>query len=111
MKDRKLNTQDLYYLSQTPLRFLLADKIDLISDARVIALTLQRDWATLTLEEKSTLGGTARIQLMFSSADYSLKQWTVTDAQGYETTVALFDVDTSSRPSDKLFYIDEHRTL
>ena len=65
----------------------------------------------VTLEEKSTLAGTARIQLMFSSADFALKQWTVTDAQGYETTVALFDVDTASKPSDKLFTIDEHRTL
>ena len=29
VKDRKLGTQDLYFISQTPLKFLLRDKIDL----------------------------------------------------------------------------------
>jgi outer membrane lipoprotein-sorting protein len=111
VRDRKLNTQDLYYISQTPLRFLLSDKIDLTADARVIGVVVQPDWIVVTLEEKSTFAGTARIQLRFSADDASLKQWTVTDAQGYETTVALYDVDTSTQPSDKLFRIDEHRTL
>ena len=32
VRDRKLATQDLYPLSQTPLRFLLADRIDLMRD-------------------------------------------------------------------------------
>ncbi len=30
VRDRKLATQDLYPLSQTPLRFLLADQVDLL---------------------------------------------------------------------------------
>src|SRR6478736_6528446 len=111
VRDRKLNTQDLYYISQTPLRFLLADSIDLTADARVIGVAVQPEWIVVTLEEKSTCAGTARIQLRFSADDASLKQWTVTDAQGYDTTVALYDVDTSTRPNDKLFRIDEHRTL
>jgi len=111
VRDRKLNTQDLYFIGQTPLRFLLADRIDLISDTRVVGVSVGPEWVTVILEEGSTIGGRARIQLMFSAADYSLKQWTVTDAQGYETTVAIFDVDTTSRPSDKLFRIDEHRAL
>ncbi|HEV1998937.1 MAG TPA: outer-membrane lipoprotein carrier protein LolA, partial [Xanthobacteraceae bacterium] len=35
VRDRKLATQDIYPLSQTPLRFLLADKINLLRDANV----------------------------------------------------------------------------
>src|SRR5262249_30687232 len=77
VRDRKLNTQDLYYISQTPLRFLLADRIDLDRDSRVINVSVDRDWARVTLEEKSTIGGTAQIQLLFSVADYTLRQWTV----------------------------------
>jgi outer membrane lipoprotein-sorting protein len=111
VRDRKLNTQDLYLIRQTPLRFLLADKIDLIEDSDVIGVTSDADWVTVTLEERSSIGGTARIQLMFAANTYALKQWTITDAQGYDTTVALYDVDTSSKPSDKLFYINEQRTL
>jgi outer membrane lipoprotein-sorting protein len=111
VRNRKLNTQDLYLIKQTPLRFLLADHIDLVQDADVTSVAEQPDWITVTLVEKSAIGGSSRIQLMFSSADNRLKQWTVTDAQGYDTTVALFDVDTSSKPPDRLFSIDEHRTL
>ena len=37
VRDRRLATQDLYPLSQTPLRFLLADRIDLMRDTHVTA--------------------------------------------------------------------------
>ena len=37
VRDRRLATQDLYPLSQTPLRFLLADRIDLLRDTNVTA--------------------------------------------------------------------------
>ena len=57
VRDRKLRTQDLYFISQTPLRFLLADQVDLISDARVVGVGLPSDWVAVTLEEKSTLAG------------------------------------------------------
>ena len=39
VRDRKLETQDLYPLSQTPLRFLLADRIDLLRETNVIAVS------------------------------------------------------------------------
>src|ERR1700742_5148372 len=40
VRDRKLETQDLYPLSQTPLRFLLADRIDLLKETNVIAVSI-----------------------------------------------------------------------
>ena len=39
VRDRKLATQDLYPLSQTPLRFLLADRIDLMHDTNLVGST------------------------------------------------------------------------
>jgi outer membrane lipoprotein-sorting protein len=111
VRDRKLNTQDLYLLRQTPLRFLLANKIDLIEDSKVVSVFTEPEWVTVVLEEGSSLGGKSRIQLMFSGSDYTLKQWTVTDAQGYDTTVAIFDVDTTSKPADKMFHINEIKPL
>ena len=39
VRDRKLATQDLYPLSQTPLRYLLADHIDLMRDTNVVSVT------------------------------------------------------------------------
>ena len=38
VRDRKLATQDLYPLSQTPLRFLLADRIDLMRETNLIGV-------------------------------------------------------------------------
>jgi len=38
VRDRKLATQDLYPLSQTPLRFLLSDRIDLLKETSVIGV-------------------------------------------------------------------------
>ncbi|MDQ0474663.1 LolA family protein [Labrys wisconsinensis] len=111
VRNRKDNTQDLYFISQTPLRFLLADSINLIQDASLIGLYGDKDSVTVTLEEKSSIGGSARLSLMFSAKDYALKQWTITDAQGYDTTVSIYDVDTKSQPNNKLFYINEQRTL
>ena len=33
--------------------------------------------------------------MMFSAKDFQLRQWTVTDPQGYDTTVAVYNLDTS----------------
>ena len=38
VRDRRLATQDLYPLGQTPLRFLLADKVDLLRDTNVVGV-------------------------------------------------------------------------
>jgi len=82
VRDRKLNTQDLYLLRQTPLRFLLADRIDLIEDSKVVSVFTEPEWVTVVLEEGTSLGGKSRIQLMFSGSNYTMEQWTVNDEQG-----------------------------
>ncbi|MGA8394653.1 MAG: outer-membrane lipoprotein carrier protein LolA, partial [Pseudolabrys sp.] len=38
VRDRRLATQDVYPLSQTPLRFLLADRVDLSKDTHLVAV-------------------------------------------------------------------------
>ena len=67
VRDRKLATQDLYPLSQTPLRFLLADRIDLIKDTNVVGVIADDTFVTVMIEEKQTLGGTHRLMLMFGA--------------------------------------------
>lgn len=106
VRDRKLNTQDIYSLSQTPLQFLLDDRMDLMRDSKVVGVYADAENLSVTLEESAAIGGTARIDLVFSARTYELQQWTITDAQGYETTVRIYDIDTASRPSDKLFVIN-----
>ena len=47
VRDRKLATQDLYPLSQTPLRFLLADRIDLLRDTNVVGVSADDMFVTV----------------------------------------------------------------
>jgi outer membrane lipoprotein-sorting protein len=109
VRDRKLATQDLYPLSQTPLRFLLSDRIDLLKDTNVISVRSDELYVSVTVEETHAVVGTSRLVMMLGAKDYQLKQWTVTDPQGFETTVAVSNLDTSKRPDPGLFKIDYTR--
>jgi outer membrane lipoprotein-sorting protein len=109
VRDRKLATQDLIPLSQTPLRFLLADRIDLLRDTNVVAVRADDAYVTITIEERQPVVGTSRLVMMLGAKDYQLKQWTVTDPQGYDTTVAVSNLDSSKRPDPGLFKIDYTR--
>ncbi|MBR1248892.1 outer-membrane lipoprotein carrier protein LolA [Bradyrhizobium sp. AUGA SZCCT0169] len=106
VRDKKLATQDIYPLSQTPLRFLLSDRIDLLKDTNVVSVTADDVFISVTIEEKQALIGTSRLMLMVGTKDGQLKQWTVTDPQGYDTTVAVYNLDTSKKVDPGLFKID-----
>jgi outer membrane lipoprotein-sorting protein len=106
VRDRKLATQDIYPLSQTPLRYLVADRIDLLRDTNVVSVHADDLFVTVVIEEKQIIVGTSRLMMMVSAKDYQLKQWTVTDPQGYDTTVAISNLDSKSRPDPGLFEID-----
>jgi outer membrane lipoprotein-sorting protein len=109
VRDRKLATQDLYPLSQTPLRYLLSDRIDLLRETNVVDIRADNTFVTVTIEERQALVGTSRLVMMLGAKDYQLKQWTITDPQGYDTTVAVSNLDTSKRPDPNLFKIDYTR--
>jgi outer membrane lipoprotein-sorting protein len=111
VRDRRLATQDLYLLSQTPLRFLLADRIDLLQDANLVAVYADDLFVTLVIDERHVIGGTHRLMLMFGAKDFRLRQWTITDPQGYDTTVALYNLDSTKRPDPSLFTINYDRVL
>lgn len=106
VRDRKLATQDVYPLSQTPLRFLLSDRIDLMKDTNVVNVTADDLYISVTIEEKQALIGTSRLMLMVGAKDGQLKQWTVTDPQGYDTTVAVYNLDSTKKIDPGLFKID-----
>jgi outer membrane lipoprotein-sorting protein len=109
VRDRKLATQDLYPLSQTPLRYLLADRINLLRDTDIASVTTDDTFATVTIEEKQLVVGTNRLMIMFDAKDLTLKQWTVTDPQGFDTTVAVYNLDTAKKPDPNLFVINYQR--
>jgi outer membrane lipoprotein-sorting protein len=111
VRDRRLATNDLIPLSQTPLRYLLADKIDLIKDTNVVKVYADELYVTVVVEERQAMIGTSRLMMMFDAKDLQLRQWTVTDPQGYDTTIAVSNLDSSKRPDPNLFTIDYTRYL
>ena len=106
VRDRRLGTQDVYPLSQTPLRFLLSDRIDLMRDTDLVSVSADDMYVSVLIEEKQPLIGTSRLMLMLGAKDNQLKQWTVTDPQGYDTTVAVSNLSTTKKIDPDLFKID-----
>lgn len=111
VRDRKLNTQDLYYIGQTPLKFLLAPRINVGKDSTVTGLKRDGEDIILNLEDKSTFGGTSHIRVIFDGASHALKEWTVTDAQGNATRVMLSNLNLAANPDKGLFFIDEQKII
>ncbi len=108
VRDQKLQTQDLYFIAQTPLKFLLSDHIDLARDTHLINVSQEGKTITIELEDRAALGGTAHLSLVFDASTFALKQWTVIDAQGFQTVVTLFNMDLKTSPDPALFHIDEN---
>jgi outer membrane lipoprotein-sorting protein len=107
--DRKTATKDVYFISQTPLKFLLKDQIDLNRDVKIIDIKSEPEAVSILVEDKATFGGTSQIKLIFDPSKFTLKQWQVTDPQGYETLVSLFNVDLSKKPDPRLFQLTQEK--
>lgn len=107
--DRKTATKDVYFISQTPLKFLLKDKVDLQRDVKVVDVQSDPNSVAIQVEDTATFGGTSEIKLIFDAAKFQLKQWQVTDPQGYETVISLFNVDLNKKPDPNIFQLTQER--
>ena len=111
IRDKKLATQDLYSIGQTPLKFLVKERMDLARDSTITKVSTKGDILSVSVEDRSTLGGTSKITLNYDMAANELRQWVVIDPQGYETSVSLYNLDTQRRPDPKNFVINYERML
>jgi outer membrane lipoprotein-sorting protein len=109
VRDKKLATQDLYFISQTPLKFLLKPDIDISRDTRILDVIANAQATTILIEDKATFGGTSRIKLIFDPQTSALRQWSVVDPQGFETLVTLSNMDLHKKPNPELFKINMER--
>ncbi|MDE2072229.1 MAG: outer membrane lipoprotein carrier protein LolA [Alphaproteobacteria bacterium] len=107
VKNTKLNTVDRYPLVSTPLDLVLSDKLDLKDNKAVYGV--QREGDSLIVKARSTDSrAPGSITIVFSDPGLELRQWTVIDAQGTATTVALRDVEKDVSLSPALFVLKEH---
>lgn len=104
--DKKVPQQDVYGIKQTPLKFLVAERIDVSKDTKVLSVKRDKDEVILDIEDKNTLAGTSKIRIHFNGQSFALRRWTVTDPQGVPTTVQLANLNTQRTPDRQLFMIN-----
>lgn len=100
----RMKTFNLYPLSKTPLTLLLANKIDL-SGGKLKSVKQGPDLTTIKLADRS-LFGNSQLTMMFDPKSYALRQWTITDPQGKDTTVMIFNVKDGVSIDPSLFTIN-----
>jgi len=103
--NNKLKTFDSYPLKNTPLKILLDDKLD-ISDDAILDVKKTSDATTIILGDKQ-LFGNSEITLLFEPETFDLRQWTIKDAQGKETSVMVFNVEENIRLSERNFQVNK----
>jgi outer membrane lipoprotein-sorting protein len=103
--DKKLQTYDIYPLSQTPLRLLLDPNLDLSTSERVTNISVAPDLIEVELQDETRFSA-GTLNLVFDRASSELRQWTVTDQQGLQTLVTLYNVELGNNLAPDLFKID-----
>ena len=103
--DKKLQTYDIWPLSQTPLRLLLQDDLNLATSDKVTRVGVAADLVEVEMHDETKFSA-GTLNLIFDRKTYELRQWTVTDQQGLQTMVALYNVETGKQLASDLFKID-----
>jgi outer membrane lipoprotein-sorting protein len=104
--DKRVPQQDIYGINQTPLKFLVSERIDIARDTKVLTVMREKDEVILDIEDRNTVAGTSKIRIHFHGETFQLRRWTVTDPQGIPTTVQLSNLNLQQRPDRGLFFIN-----
>lgn len=100
--DSELKQTSNIPLGSTPLGILLADQITLSGGVTVTAFRRLPGQLQVSLIRTATpQEGT--LTLIFADQPLALRQWVVTDAQGRQTSVTLYEVQVGGRFDPKLF--------
>ena len=105
IKNVKKEKGDQFPLSQTPLRLVLGNKVDIANDTNVIDFQDQDGMTTVTVEDKKNTLGSGQLTLVYDQARNVLQQWIVTDGKGRKTTVSLENLQAGIEPDPKLFVV------
>ncbi len=104
--NKKLKTVDRYPLSSTPLDLILADKIDLLHNDAIVSV--QHEPGSIVVNARTSKNrNQANISMVFSEPELELRQWTVIDDQGLQTTVALRSLEQGVEIPPWLFVLSD----
>ena len=101
----KLDSWSFYPLDKTPLSLLLSQQIE-VEDRTIRDVIVEPDLTTIVMGDDRIFGD-AIITLMFDPQSYDLRQWTIKDSNGKETSVMVFNVQKNVELPGRLFKFDE----
>ena len=107
VRNKKLKTWQYMPLRKNPLSILLADQIS-VSDKSIRSVDSNEDVTRVVMGDKSIFGD-SEIVLLFDPLNYDLRQWTIKDNQGKETSVMIFNVQKNVPIPSKLFQLRKNR--
>ncbi len=108
MYDRELRQPTTVPASATPLGLLLRPEIRLSGDITVTATERRGGFLHVSLH-RTNAAAEGRLTLTFQEEPMQLRQWTVLDAQGRETRVTLYEIDTTAQPNARMFDFNDPR--
>lgn len=101
--NRQKKTSYAYPQESVPLRQFLGSEINLFK-ANLTDVTLADGYISVSLSD-STPAGTVEVALVFDTETKELTQWTLTEPNGAELTVSLYDIVKNEDIPDSLFSI------
>jgi outer membrane lipoprotein-sorting protein len=105
VRDRRLDRADHYPLSITPLRLVLSETIDLLSEATIIHVYQDPSVLSLTVEDKDQWVP-GQLTLVFDNENFELSQWVIVDGDGNRTTVYVTKLESDIEADPALFVVD-----
>ena len=105
IKNVKKEKGDQFPLSQTPLRLVLSNKVDIARDTDILDFQDQDGIVSVTLEDKKNTLGNGQLTLVYDKTRNALQQWIVIDGKGRKTTVTLENVQAGIAADPKLFVV------
>lgn len=104
IKNRSKDKADQYPLSQTPLRLVLSERVNIAKEAKILAVEDTDASITVTLEDRKNIVP-GQLILVYDKASNALQQWVVIDGKGRKTTVALQNMVPGIDPDPQLFQV------
>jgi len=104
VRNNARDTVDYYPLSKTPLRMVLAKRVNLMRDAVIHKVEEREGLSIVTLEDRDKMVP-GHLVLIYDNGRKTLQQWVVVDGQGRRTTVSLNRMRAGTKLSAKLFHV------
>jgi outer membrane lipoprotein-sorting protein len=100
--DKEINAPTYFDIDETPAGIILAENISLTDKVTIVDYRRTAETVRVELVRKSDPGA-GSVTLVFSEKPMQLRQWSVTDPTGIETTVTLFNTEEGMTLNPELF--------